>query len=204
LLNDTTPLDLAALRVASGGAEIKRNIFAYYVPPPAPIITPKPPPIVLRYIQPQTVVAGTPKPVVLIVSGSPLPADAQVLYGGVPKPTKRTGEGGLAIDVAPADYSTARNVTIEVKSQSKPAEMYSNTIAFMIQPSPNPPFKFVGRIGELAVFELNEGGTREYMRLKRGATIQGVWRIDVIGDSYIEATDTRYDIKRRIPLEEKR
>src|SRR5262249_48391763 len=31
LLNDTTPLDLAALRVASGGGEIKRNIFAYYV-----------------------------------------------------------------------------------------------------------------------------------------------------------------------------
>jgi hypothetical protein len=42
------------------------------------------------------------------------------------------------------------------------------------------------------------------MRLRRGDTIQGVWRIDVIGASYLEVTDTRYDIKRRVPLEEKR
>jgi hypothetical protein len=205
LLADTSPLNFAVLTVDKGGAEVKRNVFAYYVPPPPPpAAPPKPPPIALRYVQPQTVVAGTPKPVVLIVSGAPLPPDAQVIFGGAPRPTRRTGEGGLAIDVTPADYASPRNVPIEIKSQSNPAGMYSNQIAFMVQPSPAPPFKFVGRIGELAVFELSEGGAKEYMRLARSATIQGVWRIDVIGDNYVEVTDTRYDIKKRVPLEEKR
>jgi hypothetical protein len=205
LLADTSPLNFAMLTGGRSDGEVKRNIFIYKPPPPVPPPTPiPPPPIALRYIQPQTVVAGTPKPVVLIVSGAPLPPDAQVIFGGAPRPTRRTGEGGLAIDVTPADYSSPRNIAIEIKSQSNPAGMYSNQIAFMVQPSPAPPFKFVGRIGELAVFEQSEGGSKEYMRLARSATIQGVWRIDVIGDNYVEVTDTRYDIKKRVPLEEKR
>jgi len=136
------------------------------------------------------------------VMGEHFPPDAQILYGGQPKPTKKS-EGALSTEITPSDYSVARTVSIEVKSQSKPAEFYSNQVAFVVQGAPQIPFKMVGRSGDLVVLEIPSTPTKDYLRFRKGDLVMQFWRIDTITATGIEVTDTRYDIKRSVPLEEK-
>src|SRR5262249_10638264 len=203
-LSDTSPLMLTGHHPVAGAETERGNIFAYYVPPPTPTPSPPPPPpILLRYVQPQNAIAGTPRPVTLVISGDHFPPDPQIIYGGVPKPTRKA-EGTLSTEISPSDYSFARTVPIEVKSQTKPAESYSNQISFFVQAPPAIPFKMVGRIGDLAVLEFPGTPNKEYMRFRKGEVVMQFWRIDSMDSTGIDVTDTRYDIKRRVPFEEKR
>jgi hypothetical protein len=214
LLSDLTPLNL---RFASSG-ESKRapsnsepgrgNIFAYFVPPPTPPPKPPdPPPIQLVSLQPQTAVAGTPRPLTLVVTGNKIPADAHILIDGSPRVTKRLSETQLSTEISPGDYSLARGINVAVKSQSNPAEN-SNSIQFVVQAAPEPQFIYKGRLGTLgqpqynyAVVELNS--TKEIKRAKVGDTIMGIWRVDAISADGIDVTLIQYDIKRRVQLQDK-
>ena len=206
LMANTSPLDFSVLTAATKASEVSRNIFDFKPPPPPPVEKPPPPPpIIIQYLQPQAAVAGTPREFNLVVFGRSFPPDAQIFLGGSPKPTKRVSDSQLSTVILAAEYTSARTIPIEVKSHGDPAKLYSNQIPLMIQQAPLPPFKFVGRIGDIGVFEmLGAGGQREYLRLRRADTIQSVWRIDSISDSGVDLTDTRYDIKKRITLEDKR
>ncbi len=210
LLSDLTPLNLRL--ASSGGGKSapgsRGNIFGYWVPPPeAPKEAPPPPPIQLISLQPQTAVAGTPRPVTLVVTGNKIPADAQMLIDGSPRVTKRLSETQLSTEISPGDYSMARGMNIEVKSKSNPAEN-SNSIQFVVQPAPEPQFIYKGRLGTLnqpqynyAVLELS--ATKEIKRAKIGDTIMGIWRVDAITADGIDVTLTQYDIKRRVQLQER-
>ena len=202
ILMDTSPLVFSGQKPPAGAQTERGNIFAYFVPTPTPTPTPAPtPPILVRNVQPGNVVAGTPKPVTLLVMGDHFPQDAQIIYGGVPKPTKKA-EGSLATEIAPGDYSFARNVSIEVKSQTKPAEFYSNQVAFIIQAAPAIPFKMVGKIGDSVVLEFPGTPSKEYVRFRKGDMVMQFWRIDSLDSNGVDVTDTRYDIKKRVPFEE--
>jgi len=133
--------------------------------------------------------------------GANFPPDAQIIYGGVPKPTKKA-EGSLATEIAPGDYSFARNVSIEVKSQTKPAELYSNQVAFIIQAAPAIPFRMAGKIGDAVVLEFPGTPTKEYTRFRKADMVMQFWRIDSLDSNGVDVTDTRYDIKKRVPFEE--
>ncbi len=208
MLSDLTPLKFVSN--AGGKSEVgsRGNIFAFYVeipkPPPPP---PPPPPIQLTAVQPQSLVAGTPRPVTVIVSGNKIPADAQVFFNGGPRPTKHVSETQLSVEMTAADYASQQNINIDVKSQSNPAEN-SNALALVVQAAPEPGFIYKGRLGPLnqpqanyAVFELN--ATKEIKRAKVGDTVMGVWRVDAILADSVEITQTQYDIKRRLPLQDK-
>ncbi|HJZ67880.1 MAG TPA: hypothetical protein VKF81_07155, partial [Blastocatellia bacterium] len=158
-------------------------------------------------VQPQTAVAGTPRPITLVVSGNKIPADAQILFDGAQRPTKRVSQAQLSTEITPQEYGFARNISISVKSQSDPTQ-YSNALAFVVQPAPEPQFIYKGRLGALgqaqynyAVVELN--ATKEIKRVKVGETIMGVWRVDAISADAIDITNSQYDIKRRVPLQDK-
>lgn len=208
MLSDLTPLKFVSN--AGGKSEVgsRGNIFAFYValpPPPAP--PPPPPPIQLTAVQPQSLVAGTPRPVTVIVSGNKIPADGQVFFNGGPRPTKRVSETQLSFAMAPGDYASSQNINIDVKSQSNPAEN-SNPLVLVVQPAPEPGFIYKGRLGPLnqpqvnyAVFEIN--ATKEIKRAKVGDTVMGVWRVDAILAESVDITQTQYDIKRRLPLQDK-
>ena len=204
-LADLTPLNLSL--ISSGGAATKigarGNIFAYYVEPPQPPPPPPPPPpIVLQAVAPQMAVAGTPRPVTMTVTGQKFPDDPIIYFDGRPKQTKRLNDSQLQTVMEAGEYSSARNINIEVKSQSDPVKSYSNPISFTAQPAPEPQFRYIGRIGEFGVFEL-PGTNKEYKRFTRGGIIQGVWRIDSITDTGVEVTHTQHEIKRRVPLQER-
>ena|SRR5438876_3966503 len=215
LLSDLTPLNLRF--ASSGGIKPEAsnrapgdrgNIFAYYVEPPKPPPPPPPPPpIQLVSLQPQTAVAGTPRPLTLVVTGNKIPADAQMLIDGSPRVTKRLSETQLSTEISPGDYSLARGINVTVKSQSNPAEN-SNSIQLVVQAAPEPQFIYKGRLGTLgqpqynyAVVELNS--TKEIKRAKVGDTIMGIWRVDAISADGIDVTLTQYDIKRHVQLQDK-
>jgi hypothetical protein len=210
LLSDVTPLNL---RYASSGdgssAPGKRdNIFAYYKePPPPPTPPPPPPPVQLISVQPQSAVAGTPRPVTLVVTGNKIPPDAQILLDNSPRPTKRMSGTQLSTEISPGDYAAVRGISIQIQSRSNPTEN-SNLIQFMVQAPPEPQFIYKGRLGALnqpqtnyAVIELNS--TKEVKRVKVGETIMGIWRVDAILADRIDLTLPQYDIKRRVQLQER-
>jgi len=204
LLADLTPLNLSAAYTKSGPAtpSERGNIFAYYVPPPPPPVPPPPPPpIGLQSVQPPSAVAGTPRNITLIISGTKIPADAQIFFDGGPRQTKRMSDTQLSTELQANEYTYPRNINLEVKSQSDPTHNNSNAIQFIVQQAPEPAFRYLGRLGENGIFELNS--TKEVKRLRRGDVIQGVWRIDSITDTGVEVTNTQYEIKRRVPMQEK-
>lgn len=208
MLSDLTPLKFVSN--AGGKSEVgtRGNIFAFYVEPPKPPPPPPPPPpIQLTAVQPQSLVAGTPRPVTVLVSGNKIPADAQVFLNGGRRSTRRVSETQLSVEMSAGDYASQQNINIDVKSQSNPAEN-SNALVLVVQPAPEPGFIYKGRLGPLnqpqanyAVFELN--ATKEIKRAKVGDTVMGVWRVDAILADSVDITQTQYDIKRRLPLQDK-
>jgi hypothetical protein len=203
LMQDLTPLDL---RGPSGTSSVeldkeRGDVFKPYVPPPVPPPPPPPPPpITLTGVSPASAVAGTPRKFTLTVVGSMIPEDAQLFFDGSVKPSRRLNEHQIAADIEPAEYASPRSINITVKSASDP-KMFSTATNFTIQPAPEPQFRYIGRLGEVGIFELS--ATREIKRLGRGDTIMGQWRIDAINDTAVEITLTAYDIKKRVPLTEK-
>jgi len=211
LLSDMTPLNLRLISSGGGSTDkpgVRGNIFAYFVEPPAPPPPPPPPPpIQLVSLQPQSAVAGVPRAFTLVVSGNKIPADAHILFEGAPRVTKRVSDTQLSTEMAPGDYVFARNINVEVRSKSNPAEN-SNSIPFVVQAAPEPAFIYKGRLGTLNQPQSNYGlfehtGTREVTRAKVGDTITGVWRVDAISADSVDLTHTQYEIKRRLPLLDK-
>jgi hypothetical protein len=203
LMQDLTPLDLRT-PAATSSVELDKergDVFKPYVPPPPPPVKPPdPPPITLTGVTPASAVAGTPRKFTLTVVGSMIPADAQLFFDGSVKAARRLNEHQMAADIEPAEYAYPRAINITIKSASDP-KMFSTTANFTIQPAPEPQFRYIGRLGELGIFELN--ATKEIKRLGRGDTIMGQWRIDAISDQAAELTLVAYDIKKRVPLTDK-
>jgi hypothetical protein len=137
----------------------------------------------------------------LTIYGKNFPQDAEVYFEGRIRQTKRVNDGALTIEISPADYSAQKTVTIEVKSKSEPVKLYSNPTTFVVSPAPEPPFRFIGILGEQGILEV--GPTKEVMRVRVGEKIQGVWRVDSISMNGMELTHGQFDIKKRIPLQEK-
>lgn len=208
LMQDMTPLDLHGPG-GGGSVEIDKergDIFKFYVPPPKPPDPPPPPPpITLTGVTPASAVAGTPRKVTLTVVGSMIPADAQLFFeSSLRTNAKRVDEHRMTVDLEAAEYATPigqpRNITITVKSASDP-KMFSTPINFIIQPAPQPQFRYIGRLGEQALFELT--ATKEIKRFVRGDLIMGQWRLDAINDQSVELTLVAYDIQKRLALTEK-
>jgi hypothetical protein len=137
----------------------------------------------------------------MTVTGKGFPADANIIIDGRVRQTKRVNETTLTTEIVPADYAAPRNLNVEVRSQSEPAKYWSKGIPFIVQPSPEPPFKYIGRIGDQAVLEVQ--GSREITRAKRGDVVQGVWIIDAISDAALELTHKQYEIKKHMQMQGK-
>jgi serine/threonine protein kinase len=192
ITNQNRPKQKEASQTSASDQDEKKRQPPISQPLPKPSIT-------LGYIQPQSVVAGTPRRIILTIVGQGLPVDAQILFDGRPKSTRRVNNSTLSTDIEPTEYASPRSIRIEVKSQSDPANLFSNTVRFIIQSSPEPPFKFIGylKLGNWGLFEMNSN--KQISRLTTGDTVQG-WRIDSISEKEVEITHLQYEIKRRVPM----
>lgn len=203
-----TALQFAGLTPGPLGASVARNPFSYPPPPPEPIPIPPPPPppptIQIGDVSPASVVAGVPHGVTVTVSGSLFPADARVVWNGRQLPTEVAGGTIARVNLTPADIASPGNVEVKIVSESQPDKLWSAPRPFVINASPTPPFKYIGRIGDQAVLDM-EGGKDTRKLVKVGDTI-GVgtqWRVLAIQGEQIDVLDIRNEIRKSVSLAKK-
>jgi hypothetical protein len=209
LLANQAPLDFSMLRGDPGPSEPgpRQNIFAVWVAPPQPPPPPPPPPpIALQGLQPPGAVAETPRKITLNVFANPLPPDAAIFFNGAQRQTKRVKDTQLSTDIEPSEYSSPGSISVQVKSVSQGDKLFSGQLQFTVQRAPDPPVKYIARLGKLSEPETNFGVFevgKEIKRLKRGDTVSGVWRVDSINSDSAEFTNTQYEIRRKVMLQER-
>jgi hypothetical protein len=136
-----------------------RNIFAFYEPPkptpyvyvakvepqkPTPVITPAPtPPILLGYISPQSIFAGS-KSFRLELNGDKIPSDALVFWNGSQIPTNYVNEQKLTADISAGLITGEGQRTIEIRTPD--GSKYSNPIMMNVQAPPRPNYQYIGMI----------------------------------------------------------
>lgn len=204
------PIEVLPVAYAGGGdVQVVRNIFDYPPPPiekPKPLpppVRPPPPTINLGSVSPSNAIAGTSKPITITLLGSLFPADAEVLFGGQPIPTQRVSGTVVKATIPPSALGQAGARTVEVKSASQRAELWSTKLNFQLAASPEPAttFVFSGRIGPQAVITFKDA-TKKPQLVSIGGTINGEvpWKVLSINDKAIELLDTRNEIRKSLGL----
>jgi hypothetical protein len=199
------PVDIVPVVGVAGG----RNIFSYPPPPPPPrekvIIPPQPPPPTINVgsISPTTIVAGTPKPLTVTVTGAKFQPDFQILWDGRPLQTEVVSETVLRATLSPSDIASPRAVSVEVRSASQREQLWSRKLTFQLQPSPDPgeTFVFTGRIGGQAVVTFKDTTKRPRI-VGPGDTINGrvPWKVIAVNDTRLELLDTQNEIRKSLTL----
>lgn len=140
-----------------GAPDPGRNIFAFYepcrgagcptpTPTPVVVITPTPlppPPIVVAFITPQSVYAGS-RGFRLEVSGDKIPSDARIYFSQSEMPTRYVNPQRLVADI-PANLIAVEGPR-QIIVQTPDGKLYSNPVMLNVQAPPKPQVQYVGMI----------------------------------------------------------
>jgi hypothetical protein len=208
-LGPVAQLELYLLDPRPVGSAVARNPFAYPPPPPPPVVKPPPPPppptIAIGDVMPGSVVAGVPRGVTVTVTGNQFPADARVLWNGRQLPTEVAGPTTLRVNLSPAEIASPGTVEVKVISESQPDRLWSAPRSFTVTPSPTPPFKYIGKIGDQAVldFEGQRDGNRKLVRVGDTIGVGTQWKVLAINVDKIDVLDVRNEIRKSVALAKK-
>ncbi|MBI4470219.1 MAG: IPT/TIG domain-containing protein [Acidobacteria bacterium] len=194
------PLPLAALeRGRSSASEPTRNIFTYYVPPPKPYVPPPPPPTPLKItsISPASVYAGT-VDTPLQVTGTELPPDCRIYVNGQSLPST-VKEGAEVTATIPKSLMTSPS-QLQVEVRDDGGGLYSNKLTLLVNPAPPPPYRYVGRIDNLAFLSGGGGPPDERFPLLLGTVIDKRWKLISIGDEQLMMEDTLLQVQHPVRL----
>jgi hypothetical protein len=192
--------------------EAKRNIFAYYEPPPAPSPTQPPPPspsptptppILLAALSPSNVYART-ADFKLEVAGDKFTQQTRIFIDGRELPTTYKGPQQLFTTV-PASFIAAPGVR-QVVVRTSDNSLYSNPGTINVAAPPIPNFTFIGiispanRVTDTALVQ--ERGKKDVLTVLRGDVIGGRFRVTSISEKELVLTDTSLKIKHTIAMSE--
>lgn len=135
-----------------------RNIFAFYEPPaptpyvalpiaiktPVPTPTPTPvppPPILLGYVSPQSVFAGS-KSFRLEVNGDKFTPDSVIYWNGSQIPTNFVNAQKLTADISAGLIASEGPRSIEIRTPD--GSKYSNPVVMTVQAPPRPTVQYIG------------------------------------------------------------
>lgn len=200
------------------GVAVGRNIFAYYAPPatnraggsqpsgansPAPTPTP-PPPLILASLSPPSVYARTGE-FTLEAFGDKFTPQTRIVIGGNELPTRFISAQQLATTVPAALVASEGPRQVIVRTPD--GKLFSNTLVLNVAPPPTPPFNYIGLIGgrrynDTAVLQHREN--REVIKVQRGDTVGGRFRVTSISERAVELTDTQLGVKHLLRYEETR
>ena len=138
-----------------------RNIFAFYEPPPpTPYVAPPivikaeppqptpipapPPPLIVGFVTPQSVYAGS-KSFRMDVSGDKFTPDSAIFFNGNPLPTTFISPQQLSAQIPSNFITTAGPVSIMVRTPD--GKLFSNPVMLDVQAPPSPQFQYIGMIG---------------------------------------------------------
>jgi hypothetical protein len=189
-------------------AEPRRNIFAFYEPPPKPspvvkIPEPSPtptPPLLLASMSPANVYART-ADFTLEISGDKFTPAVRVVLDGRELPSRFIGPQQLAATVSASLIANAGTRQVSVRSPD--GSLYSNTATLNIAAPPTPNYNYVGIIGKLHYNDwavVQDKNTKEVQNVQRGGLVGGRFRVTSISERELVVTDTTLKIKHTIPF----
>ncbi|HKG61023.1 MAG TPA: hypothetical protein VKB05_14780 [Pyrinomonadaceae bacterium] len=192
--------------------EAKRNIFAYYEPPPlppkaaeTPIPTPPPPPppVLLASVSPSNVYART-ADFKLEAAGDKFTPEMRIFVDGRELPTAYKSPQQLSTTM-PASMITAPGARqIEVRTPDR--RLFSNQLSVNVAAPPTPNYTYIGiigthdRVGDTALVQ--DRSNRNVVSALRGDVIGGRFRVTSISEKELVVVDTSLKIKHILPMSE--
>ena len=191
--------------------EAKRNIFAYYEPPPKPSpkveqptpSPPPPPPLLLASISPANAYARAPE-FKLDVAGDKFTPATRIYIDGRELPTKYTSPQQLSTTV-PASFIAApgaRPVVVRTQDNS----LYSNTINLSVAAAPLPNYLYVGiigtptHVGDTALVQ--DKSNKSIVSVQRGDLLSNRFRVTSISEKELVLLDATLKIQHKITMSE--
>ncbi len=191
--------------------EAKRNIFAYYEPPKAPVAapstpTPSPepsPPVLLASVSPSNVYART-GDFKLEVAGDKFTPDQRIFVDGRELATSYKSPQQLSATVAASFIANpgARQVVVRTPDNS----LFSNALTINVAAPPTPNLTYIGiisptnRVDEIAL--LQEKNNKNIINAHRGDVVGGRFRVTSISEKELVLVDTTLKIKHTVPMSE--
>jgi len=211
-------VDLAAFRpidfqLSSYDApEAKRNIFSYYVPPPAPTPAakteptqppPPPPPLLLASISPANAYARAPE-FKLEVAGDKFTPATRIFIDGRELPTKYISPQQLSTTV-PATFIAnpgPRPVIVRTPDNT----LYSNVVQLSVAAAPIPNYLYVGIIGKVThvddVALVQDKNNKSVVGVQRGDLLSGRFRVTSISPKELVLMDSNLKIQHKLTMSE--
>ena len=191
--------------------EAKRNIFAFYVPPPPVVATPTQPPpsptptppVLLASVSPANVYARTAE-FKLEAAGDKFTPAMKIFVDGRELPTTYKSPQELSAMV-PASFITApgaRNIVVRTPDNS----LYSNGATVNVAAPPTPNYSYIGiispdnRVADVALVQ--DKSNKNVLNVYKGDVLSGRFRVTSISDKELVLTDTTLKIKHTIAMSE--
>lgn len=191
--------------------EAKRNIFAYYVPPPKPVVTPTPPPpsptptppVLLASVSPANVYARTAE-FKLEAAGDKFTPAMKIFVDGRELPTSYKSPQEVSATV-PASFIAApgaRSVVVRTPDNS----LFSNGATINVAAPPTPNYSYIGiispenRLADVALVQ--DKNNKSVLNVNKGDVLSGRFRVTSISEKELVLTDTTLKIKHTIAMSE--
>lgn len=209
LANSLTPINFEPS--SYDAPEAKRNIFAYYVPPPKPTPAPKvetpsptpPPPLLLASISPSNAYARAPE-FKLEAAGDKFTPNTRIYIDGRELPTKYIGPQQLSAMV-PATFIAnpgPRPVIVRTPDNS----LYSNVMTLGVAAAPVPNYLYVGIIGKVMhvddVALVQDKANKNVTSVQRGDLLSGRFRVTSISPKELVLMDANLKIQHKLAMTE--
>lgn len=196
-----------------GGPEPGRNIFAFYEPPaptpysPTPLPTPPPatptptPEIMITFVNPQSVYAGS-RGFRLEINGERMQPDARIYLSQTELPTTFINEQRIVADVPSGMIASEGPRQIIV--QTIDGKKHSNQVMLTVQAPPKPQFQYIGMIArkrsnnDTAYFM--ETGRQTPISARLNDIVGGRFRLMSISEEETLFEDVNLGFKHKVPL----
>jgi len=192
--------------------DVKRNIFAYYVPPapkqttvaaePAPSPTP-PPPLLLASLSPSNVYARS-ADFKLEVAGDKFTPATKIYVDGREFQTNYISPQQLSANVSASVIAApgSRNILVRNADNS----LYSNPAMLTIAAPPTPNYLYVGiisphtRVDDTALVQ--DRSNKNILNVHRGDVLSGRFRVTSMSEKELVMIDTTLKIKHTLQMTE--
>ena len=191
--------------------EAKRNIFAYWEPPPKPSPTAKietpsptpPPPVLLASISPANAYARAPE-FKLDAAGDKFTPDTRIFVDGRELPTKYISPQQLSTTVPATFISTpgARKIVVRTPDNS----LYSNDATLNVAAAPLPNYTYVGiigtrtHVGDTALVQ--DKNNKNIVSVQRGDLLSNRFRVTSISEKELLLIDATLKIQHKLAMTE--
>lgn len=191
--------------------EARRNIFAYYVPPPVEVKAPstptppppKPPDVLLASVSPSNVYART-GDFKLELAGDKFTSGMRIYIDGRELPTSYKNPQQVSTTV-PAAFIAAPGAR-QVMVRTPDNQLFSNSMQINVADPPKPNYEYVGIIGRPNrvddVALVQERNNKNIINVLRGDILSGRFRVTSISEKELVLTDTTLKIKHTIGMSE--